>query len=544
MFSVLGFLIRSFWPLLVVVILGNIFVPDPKFENLEEEAGFQARAGQYGRARNIYEELSEKHPYRLEYHRGYLQNHFRLPSRPSRHSRRDDDTPRRKYEELEASDDVRLADVGRYGLGFYYTQENNFRLALDWYGKITNRDAPFVNNSIGYVLRRTGRLDEAESYFIRELKINGNKSGAWSNLVSLYDSRGDMSAIERLLQDPAAASAVSPKMIRKLHYTREQWGSYWSSVLRPSQYTITGVLASSAIAMMWFIWLSKLDLYEPEDLWHKLSVLGASFALAETFATPAYDFYSFTLGFDLGAGAFNDFIYSVVAIGFIEETIKFIPFLGVLYVAKVVNESVDYIVYASLSGLGFALAENIGYLSPDGVGHTVGRALTSTVAHMALTTIAASGFIEAKYSPYVETGTNKYVLVAKGFALACVLHGAYDFFLVTEGFWAELAIVSTLVLLLKIRIFSKLAHSAINHSEFYDRRKGRHINLREHLIRLLLVVFSLQFLLMGFYYGRSIATWDLLGAVFFSLIIMFFLLVDLGGFQVQKGEWRDALVDD
>jgi len=564
MFSLIWFLARPFWPLLILVLLVNAVVPEASYENLQQEAEAAAEAGQYGQARRAYEELLDGHPHNIEYHRGYLRNHFRVPKRTGRHTTRDDKAPRNRYERLAASGDARLADIGRYGLGFYHVQEDRYEAALEWYLKINRQDQPFVNNSVGHVLMQLGRLDDAEARFLRELEIDGNRSGAWSNLSRIYDERSDFDSIERLLGDPAAAEHVSSRLARKIHYVRGHWVDYLVIALRPSGYSVVGVAVSLLITAAWFVWLRKLDVYEPEDVRHKLAVLGGAFLLTETAAPLLYDFYAFTLGFDLEGGALSDLLFSIFGIGLIEESIKIVPVLIVIKFSKIIDESVDYVVYASVAALGFALAENIGYLSPAGLDNIFGRAVSATVAHMALSTFAVSGYLYVKFSPYFGREGSpgilsiavtrplippsesrlkflSYLYVSLGFAAACLLHGVYDFFLVTDGFWGELAIASFLVLVLKINLYNKMIRNALNRSEFYDAKRGRSVQMFAYITRSFLVILSAQYGLMAAYHGPTLANYDLLATVMFSWFLMAFLLASLGVFEIEKGEWYSPI---
>ena len=77
--------------------------------------------------------------------------------------------------------------------------------------------------------------------------------------------------------------------------------------------------------------------------------------------TLLYDFFDYSLGFKKSGEVVNDLFYCVFGIGLIEETVKIIPFLLMLKFSRQINESIDYVIYASVSALGFAFMENLIY---------------------------------------------------------------------------------------------------------------------------------------------------------------------------------------
>lgn len=560
MLALVWFFLRSFWPLGIVVFVANLILPSPQYSGPTEEAEAAVQSGDYGRAKRIYREAADADPLRLEFHRGYLRNHFRLPKYVSRGNSRDDETPRKRYEALAASYDPARADIGRYGIGLYQVEVGRYPQALEWYQRISNKDQPYIHNSIGFVLLRLDRDREAEAEFHREIAIEGNVSGACSNLARLYDLRGDYDSIRRLEENPTSEPYVASSLRRKLRFLGHDWGAYLTLVLTQRSFPPTGVAAAVVISAMWFLWLRRLDFYEPENVVHKLCVLIAAFLLTELLAPLAYDFYDFVLGFNLDGGPWVDLLFCIFGIGFIEETIKILPVLALVRFSGIVNESVDYVIYASVSALGFALAENIGYFGPSGLSDIGGRALSASVAHMALSSIAVSGYVLAKYAPEVGLGLAKaslslrqsertsqrrapmprrllYGWTAAGFGAACLLHGIYDFFLVSDGFWGELAVLSFLIFLFKVRTFKRLIGNLLNHSEFYDPKAKRNVDVVKYLSNGVLIILGVQFVLVAWSFGPTLANYSLARTLLFSWLLIAFVLADLGAFQIRKGEW-------
>lgn len=131
------------------------------------------------------------------------------------------------------------------------------------------------------------------------------------------------------------------------------------------------------------------------------------------------------------------FLYYLVVVALVEEGLKFMavlllpvqkkPRIASIYNSPDFNESYDGITYTVSASLGFATLENIFYVFEHGTGAGILRAILSVPGH-ALFGVAMGYFIgKAKFSP---NGGGK--LLLSGLALATVLHGTYDFLLMTE----------------------------------------------------------------------------------------------------------------
>jgi len=115
-------------------------------------------------------------------------------------------------------------------------------------------------------------------------------------------------------------------------------------------------------------------------------------------------------------------MYSILAIGGIEELAKLAPFLIVVLRFKAFDEPVDGIIYASFIALGFATVENIQYLQYVTGIEMIGRGFASPLVHIMFASIWAYyiglAFLHQRNLP---------IVVFKYLALAAVFHGIYDF---------------------------------------------------------------------------------------------------------------------
>jgi RsiW-degrading membrane proteinase PrsW (M82 family) len=176
---------------------------------------------------------------------------------------------------------------------------------------------------------------------------------------------------------------------------------------------------------------------------------------------PLTDFDNLIVDFKLNGSLINDFFYSIIGIGCIEEFVKIIPLLVMMRFTNAVNEPYDYIKYASLSALGFAFVENLIYFHESNLHIIHGRALTAVVSHMFNSSIIAYGMILNKYKRH----ENPYLNFIFFFALAAIAHGFYDFWLINKSASA-LRILTVLFILSSMYMWNSFKNNALNHSNF------------------------------------------------------------------------------
>ena len=111
---------------------------------------------------------------------------------------------------------------------------------------------------------------------------------------------------------------------------------------------------------------------------------------------------------------------------FPEELFKLLVVVAYCAPHKDFDEPMDGIVYGAVASLGFATLENVLYVSDGGIGLAVVRALTAVPGH-AMTGAIMGYFVgQAKFS-----ASGRGARVATGYFVAVLLHGLYDFPLIT-----------------------------------------------------------------------------------------------------------------
>lgn len=293
------------------------------------------------------------------------------------------------------------------------------------------------------------------------------------------------------------------------------------------------------IAWIWVDYFRLIDVYEKENLFYFVItfVLGGCSVLAVFIL---HDVLVVGSGSSLTGEFINDFIYSTLAIGAIEEFAKLLPFLFVLlFFNKQVNEPLDYLVYICISALGFSAVENILYFNSHGAEIINGRAILSTVGHMFDTALIAYGVILYKFHPKKYS----WLIVLLYFALASLSHGFYDVWLLYEGSKDFGFIITIIYFLFTISWFATILNNALNNSPFFTYKKI--INSAVVTKRLLLYyvsVFFLALVTVTYVSGIEIALFNLLTSVATTAFVVFVTCFRLGRFKLIKGRWESLKI--
>jgi len=140
----------------------------------------------------------------------------------------------------------------------------------------------------------------------------------------------------------------------------------------------------------------------------------------------------------IGNAAYTAFLVAAL----VEEGFKFLALYLLIWRNKNFNEKFDGIVYAVFISLGFAGVENIMYVAGGGMDVAFTRAITAVPAH-ALFGIRMGYYFGIAHM-YEELRSSHLKLA---FIYPLVLHGIYDFILMTGFNWLWLVFVPYLVYL-------------------------------------------------------------------------------------------------
>jgi hypothetical protein len=233
------------------------------------------------------------------------------------------------------------------------------------------------------------------------------------------------------------------------------------------------------------------------------------------------------LGISDSENPLYSFLYYTLGVGLLEEVIKCIPLIIILFIfQKAVNEPLDYVRYICISALGFAFGENIEYALGYGEYVLLGRSILSVPGHMFFSALFIYGLIEYKYHRQNVLHVFKYVF------LAALAHGIYDFLL---GF--ELAILGVflniLFFFLLISAFVTILNNNINHSPFYSPKKIiDQEKVRKHLVWFYIPVLLLILVVTASFKGTDTALSVYLTLMFWKSTILYVLIVRLSRFNI------------
>ena len=130
-------------------------------------------------------------------------------------------------------------------------------------------------------------------------------------------------------------------------------------------------------------------------------------------------------------GVFStDFDTSFFWIAFLEEFFKWFIFMFAIYQHVAFDEPYDGIVYGAAVSLGFATMENILYLLAHGVEHALTRAVLPVSSHALFGVIMGFYLGKAKF-----TRVKKRYYISLAILVPFLLHGMYDFILMTQKMW-------------------------------------------------------------------------------------------------------------
>lgn len=486
-------------------------------------------AGNRKAAARIYRELLADDFHRIDYHRGLILSWTSTAARSGGKI----NPPMKKYHVYAASDDPAVADVGWYGIGYEASLQGRWPAALTAFEKIQNRDLPYLNNSLGYIYLVLADSERAEAAFRREIELDGFRAGAWGNLARLYYLNEDFEALDRMLADPDVRTHI-PGQIRRIAAMKTgRIGSYIFDSMRIDYITLCGLAAAVIVMALWFGYMRGLDVFEPEPMPALVLTLGMAMAFS-TLCVIWYDIFDVVFGLRLGDGLARDLIYCIVAIGLIEESLKIIPFLLMLRFSRQIDESLDYIIYASTAALGFAFMENLLYFQDPGLGGIVSRTFSAVLMHISLTTIAAYGLFYAKYK---KQGRNRWIYFAFSFTAAVVIHGVYDFWLLAEDLDKVYKLLSLVILVVCVQGFSKMVKNGLNQSEFNTLAIVRIEHRTHYLVYFISAVFLLQYVLLAVRCGPENANTGLAQSAAFLYVPLLVVFGNLGTLEIRKDEW-------
>lgn len=517
-------------PTLLVIPAAGLFFSDPSPEDTEAwvQASFATR--NYARADAVLSEQIRQSPCDIRLH--YLLLQARLAEDVSDEKA---ETLCAEYLGYTTRGDADLADVGYFGLGMIHLAKQRPEAALFCLEKVQNRGLKYLHTLTGRGYEAMGDFESAAARYRREIDGGGDAAGAAGALALLMLRTHDRPGLEALCARPELRKYIPASVLRWFYLGARRPLAYVRSLLLPliRSANRVGLIGAAGILLAWGWFLRRLDLFEPEKAAWVVVALGGG--ILSTFgASVLYDFMHWGMGFSSGGGLWNDLIYCIFGIGLIEEAVKIVPVLLIFRFSRQVDESIDYLIYASLCALGFSFVENILYFDEFSLFIINERGMICAIGHMFCTSLVGYGLVLARYRRQ-GTPIRNFLLF---FALACVLHGLYDFFLLSDSVDDVWETLSLMLAFMQPVLYVRMLNNALNQSEFFDSAKcGQFARLREYLGAALAGIVLIEYLGLAARYGPTLTLTQYRPIIGFTWLLVLFFSATLGTYQLRRRVW-------
>lgn len=523
--------------MILIFIGANMFMNEPQFDSQEEKAEYGKETAQPWLVSQTYRAQVAADSLNPDLMFNLIDAHFD----PAQELRPDDylynveDAFFYQYLlRLTTNDDTAKRDFGHLFLGVRYFYKGDMDDAQAHLAEVKDTTLKYYNNFLGRVNYYYGDRTIGKNNLWTEIRLNGYKSGAYKNLALIYDHENDYNYLAMLTYTPESREYV-PYHIRTgvyirandiKNYTRDLFSQLGANV------NLVGFSGALLILFVWMLYLMRVNIQRKAG-WITAIVVVLFSAVLIFPVWLLYDFYEFGLGFTMNGEVVNDLLYCIFGIGVIEELIKIIPFLIILFFTKKIKEPADYILYASLCALGFAFVENFHYFKQDSLNIMHSRALTASITHMIDTSIVAYGLVLAKF----KHRKSQVLYFFLFFLLAAVSHGFYDFWLLNDVVSA-FSLVTFMYLLTSILIYASFINNTLNNSS--DPSANILLNtakLSSDLAASLVGVFLFEYICLTWIYGPTIGNRELLTSILGGGYLILFLSLRLSNIDIFPGEW-------
>lgn len=293
---------------------------------------------------------------------------------------------------------------------------------------------------------------------------------------------------------------------------------------------LLGLISAVLVFGVWYFYVRSLDFFDQEKI--KFTVIIVLLGALITFFTfPLSDAIHGLFSISFSENTFyNLFVYSFLGIGVIEEFIKLIPVLIILYITNEIDEPIDFIYYACLSALGFAFIENLIYFRELSGSIVIARAITAAVGHMIDSSIVIYGFILV----FFNKPGSKFLTILKYFLLGSFVHALYDYF-IFEGL--ILFFVASFIFFIQAWVI--IINNAINNSKYFDYSISfKHDLVKFKIAEYLIYILVFNYFLNGLLVGKAEANFQYAVSLSFGSLLIIFYVSSISSFDLVKGYWR------
>lgn len=513
---------------------------EPQFSSPAEQIAYGAETNQPWVSNEALWKETEAHPDSIDLHFQLVRNHFAqlkastgAPDMEAYFA--EEEKMFALYEDFSRSNNTKLHDIGHIMLADLFLSQEvpDYDAASIHLRAVDDPSTKYVNYHAAHILMGSPM---AEEHLYSEIRNKGYKKGAYEYLGMLYTLQQRDSSLRSIVYS-GAADYIAPEIRTRVYFEDRDFARFFSLKLETllGGISVWGLSGGFAILLVWMYVLVSFGKISSIRLPHLLfPVLGG--AAVPMLAWWLYAQYRYGFGFALDGSVFNDFIFSVTGIGVIEEFVKLIPFLCVLFFTRVMQKPIDYIIVASACGLGFAVFENLMYISEYGLDAIHSRALTSSVSHMACSGITAYGFVLCKYR-----WKNQYWLIPVFFLLAAIAHGFYDFWLLNESVKAYIIITLFFYLSLIVMYYSFISNAinqSVQETESAVMARFDPLRITSVFAGSMILLFTFEYIATSAVYGTHYGNTSMQKAFLAGGYLVFFLSIRLSRLRIEPQRWN------
>lgn len=493
-------------------------------------------------AARAYRELADRFPLIAEYHYGFVSAYYERDEWGEDGEvvafTTEELSPIRYYQELLHRTDPGVSDMARLGLGMCEYFEEMRVLATKQFMSMGDTNTHYRNLFLARIHHRRGDYDEAMRLYQAEFDLGGARQQAVDGMAAiLFVQRDDLERVRSFVSAPEYEGYVPRELMRFVYIKDAHLFRYLGNVMAHWADNVTwiGLLGALLGVLAWVFFLRRVDLYKKQRWLSMIGMLVLG-GLLTFFALPLYDIVRYEFGFDLSQDGnfFHDFLYCVFGIGLIEELVKIVPLLLFLQFTKLIRGPMDYLIYASLSALGFAFVENLMYFDSGHISIMHSRVLVACLGHMAMTATVAMGLILARYR---YGGRYTIPLFLAFYMIAALTHGIYDFWLLNPSARA-FAFLAYVVFVYETFQYASYVNNCLNNSPIFRGRTVLDTNrLAVFLLISLISVLLFEYVALSAVYGPGIGNFSLVRSMGMGSFLMFFVVLNLSHIDVVQGEW-------
>lgn len=440
------------------------------------------------------------------------------------------------YHTFSRQQDEKVASVGNFCLGLIRMEKGKTAEARAYFGKVSDDMFPYLHFCKAEMFMKENKKSEAVAEYELELQNeSGNRGPSLLALVEFYSARQDYEKLHDLMQYREAEDVFPESLARITLIHTGDFLNYpvWLLKMVVRKTNRVGFVAALLIAVMWMIYLFRLDIFKPEKFLSLLALFAGGMI-----SVPVVFLFSDAIGlftdWSLNDDFFNDLLYSIFMIGVPEEFAKALPLLAFVIFRGHLREPIDYVIYGCASALGFAFIENLLYFEGLGGGIIHGRAYLSVIGHMTDTSFIAYGFVITRYQ-LKDRRSLRYVLPLSFFA-ACITHGIYDLLL-----FHDLTFLFFIFFILMVQVWLIMINNCMNNSSHFTYAIASKSERSRIFITLALtVIFALEYITVAFTFGADHGNSEFLGNASFAGSLIIFFSSSLGSFDLIKGYWRNV----